>query len=280
MSETREEVLVTREGTSVSVRPGAASRSSGIATTIDSLLVLAALLAFAFGWTPVTGPPEQGVAVVVGVALLWLLLEWRFPLPGFWGASAGWLPALTKTDVLVLLFALWSSLLLFLPLLVAVVAWVLVGWVARRGRRVVADAWFHRSALLTSFAAFTIAAQAAKVWLYSGPGGDGPPSPLDHAGFHQLLNGAIGVSCALLFLVLAWTALREGQRGSVAALLVSGLPVAVLDGSAAAIALINQRDYGYMHPYAWLLSVFWVLAAFSALRGLALQSRASVAMEG
>jgi hypothetical protein len=241
---------------------------------------VAALLAYAFGWAPIRGFAESGVAAVVGVALVWLLVERRYSLPGFWGNTAGWLPALTKTDVLILLFALWSSILLFFPLLAAVTGrGIVVWWNGRRGRHGDADAWFRRAAHLTSFVALMIAAEAAKIWLYYGAGG-GPPSPLVHAGFHYFLDGAAGVSCALLFLILAWTAVREGRRDGVVALLVAGLPVAALAGGAAAIALINQRDYGYMHPYAWLLSVFWVLAAFCALRGLALQSRASETMEG
>jgi hypothetical protein len=232
-----------------------------------------ALLAFAFGWAPIPDFAETGVAIVVGVALLWLLVEWRFPLKRLWGSSSGWLPALTKGDVLILLFALWSSVFVFLPLFVAVLGWGIVAWrTGRLGPRAEADEWFHRSALLTSFVAMTIAAEAAKIWLYSGA--SGAPSPLDHAGFHQFLNGAVGVSCALLFLILAWTALREGQRGAVAALVVGGFPVVALAGWAAAVAIVNQRDYGYMHPYVWLLGVFWVLGVLSAVRGLALQSRA------
>jgi hypothetical protein len=55
---------------------------------------------------------------------------------------------------------------------------------------------------------------------------------------------------------------------------MSGFPAAALAGWAAAVALINQRDYGDLHTYAWLLTIFWVLSVLSAIRGLALQPRA------
>lgn len=274
MSEVCEQALVAGEGQLSSANSTPARRLETTATKLDSLLVLTAAVAFAFGWAPILDSPEIGVAITVTVSLLWLVLEHFVPFKEFRGTSDGWLRAFTKGDALILLFALLSSVLLFLPLLVAVIIWAFVTWRARRHDQPSgADEWFHRSAILTSFVAIMVAAEAAKAWLYGMPAG--VYSPLFHEGFHQFLDGAIGVSCALLFLLHAWTSLRTGQGSAVATLVLGGFPTAALAGWAAAVALINQRDYGSLHTYAWLLVVFWVLGIFCAVRGLTSQRRAA-----
>jgi hypothetical protein len=219
-----------------------------------------------------------GVVIIVAVSLLWLLGERIIPLKGHWVASDGWLRTLTKLDVLILLGALFLSTLHEILLLVAVVVWAYVSSLAwLRGRRASADDWFHRAAIFASFVAIMVAEESSKIWLYSGGVGISP-SPLTHAGFHQVLDGSIEVSCVLLLLLLAWTSLRQGHSWAIAVLLVSGLPAAALASWAAAVAIINQRDYGYLHVYAWLLTVLWVLSVLSAVRGLALQRRASASV--
>jgi len=55
---------------------------------------------------------------------------------------------------------------------------------------------------------------------------------------------------------------------------VSAFPAAALAGWAAVVVELNQRDYGYWHTYAWLLTIFWMLNVLSAIRGLALHPRA------
>lgn len=80
------------------------------------------------------------------------------------------------------------------------------------------------------------------------------------------------MSCILL--LLAWTGVRQGQGWAVAVWWVSAFPAAALAGWAAVVAVLNQLDYGYLHTYAWLLTIFWVLSVLSAIRGLALQPRA------
>ena len=213
-----------------------------------------------------------GVVIIVAVALLWLLIERVVPLQGRWVASNGWLGALTKLDVLIMLGALFVSTLHEILLLLAVVVWASVSGLAwLRGRRASADDWFHRAAIFASFVAIMIGEEASKVWLYGGA--TGAPSPLTHAGFHQFLDGSIEVSCVLLLLLLAWTGLRQGQGWAIAVWYVSGFPAAALATWAAVVAIVNQRDYGYLHAYVWLLAMFWAISVLSAARGLALQPR-------
>ncbi len=198
MSEVHQEALISREGQLSSANSTVAKRSGRVATKLDSLLVLAAVLAYIFGWGPVG--VYTGAVIIVAVSLLWLLCE---PV------------------------VVWAS--------VSGLAWL-------RGQRASADDWFHRAAIFASFVAIMISEEASKIWLYSGA--TGAPSPLTHAGFHQFLDGSIEVSCVLLFLLLAWTDLRQGQGRAIAVLYVGGLPVAALAAWAAAVAIINQRDYG------------------------------------
>ena len=266
-----------------SPRPGAnapeVTRSGRTATKLDCLLLLAAVLAYTFGGGPLLGTDAGGfvpssLLSIVAVGLLWLVCEQVVPRNAHWVVSPGWLRSLARGDVLILLLALLNSLLLHLPLLVAVLIWSGVAVLARlRGHQARAADWFHRAALFASFAALMIGDEAGKVWLFSGAVGEAP-SPLTHAGFHQVLDGATGVSCTLLWLLLAWTGLRRGEGWAVAVWGVSALPAAALAGWAAGVALLNQRDYGYGHTSAWLLPIFWGLSVLSALRGLALQRRA------
>ena len=208
MSEVHEEALISRMGQLSSANSTGAKRSGRTATKLDSLLLLAAVLAYTFGWGPILGNQDvgfytTGLIIIVAVSLLWLLCEWVVPLKGRWVASAGWLSTLTKGDVLSLLLALLNSPLLHIPLLVAVVIWGFASGIAwLRGQHVGADDWFHRAAIFASFVAIMIGDEASKVWLYSGAV-DSSPSPLTHAGFHQFLDGATGVSCTLLLLFLA-----------------------------------------------------------------------------
>ncbi len=208
MSEVHEEALISWEGPPSSVNSTVAQRSGRTATKLDSLLVLAAVLAYTFGWGPMLEVPGVGAVIIVGVviivavSLLWLLFEQVVPLKGRWVASDGWLRMFTKGDMLILLLAILNGPFLHIPLLVAVVIWGLVSGIAwRRGQRAGADDWFHRAAIFASFVALMIGEEASKVWLYSGAVGTSP-SPLTHAGFHQFLDGAIGVSCTLLLLLL------------------------------------------------------------------------------
>jgi len=234
-------------------------------------ILLAAVLAFTFGWGPFG--VYTGAVIIIAVSLLWLLCERVLPLQGRWIASEGWLRALTKRDVLILLGALFLSMLQeLLPLLAVVLVWAFVSGLAwLYGRRASADGWFHRAAIFASFVAIMIGEEASKVWLYGGA--TGAPSPLTHAGFHQFLDGSIEVSCVLLLLLLAWTGLRQGQGWAIAVWYVSGFPAAALATWAAVVAIVNQRDYGYLHAYVWLLAIFWAVSVLSAARGLALQPR-------
>jgi len=286
MSEVHEEALISWEGPPSSVNSTVAKRSGRTATKLDSLLVLAAVLAYTFGWGPMLEVPGVGAVIIVGVviivavSLLWLLFEQVVPLKGRWVASDGWLRMFTKGDMLILLLAILNGPFLHIPLLVAVVIWGLVSGIAwRRGQRAGADDWFHRAAIFASFVALMIGEEASKVWLYSGAVGTSP-SPLTHAGFHQFLDGAIGVSCTLLLLLLAWTTLRQGQGWAVAVWWVSGFPAAALAAWAAVLAVLNQRDYGDLHTYAWLLTIFWVFSVLCAIRGLALQRRPPSTKDG
>ena len=256
-----------------------------MATKLDNLLLLATVLAYAFGWGPLLGNEGvgyymSGLIIMGAVSLLWLLCERVLPLQGRWVASEGWLRTLTRGDVLILLLALLNSSLLHIPLFVAVVIWGFAsGLAGLRSQRASADDWFHRTAIFASFVAIMIGDEASKVWLFSGAVGSSP-SPLTHAGFHQFLDGSIEVSCTLLLLFLAWIPLRQGQGWAVAVWWVSAFPAAALAGWAAVVTLLNQRDYGYFHTYAWLLTIFWVLSVLCAIRGLALQPRAPSTEDG
>ncbi|GAC1394382.1 MAG: hypothetical protein NVSMB38_26800 [Ktedonobacteraceae bacterium] len=285
MAEVHEEALISREGQPALASSLGAKRSGRAATKLDNLFVLAAVLAYTFGWGPTFGNQAVGFYVtgpilIVTVSLLWLLCERVVSLKGRWVVSDGWLCSLTQGDVLILLLAILNSPLLHIPLLVAVVIWGFVSGIAwLRGRRAGADDWFHRAAIFASFVAIMIGDEASKVWLYSGAVGTSP-SPLTHAGFHQFLDGAVGVSCTLLLLFLAWKSLRQGQGWAVSVLWVSGFPAAALAGWAAVVSVINQHDYGDLHTYAWLLSMFWMLSVLSAVRGLALQPRTPSTEDG
>lgn len=284
MSEVHQEALISRMGQPTLANSTGVKRSGKTATKLDSLLLLSAVLAYIFGGGPVLGNEgvgfyPTGLIIIVAVTLLWLLCERVVPLKNRWVASEGWLHTLTKGDVLILLLALLNSPLLHIPLLVAVVIWGFVSGLAwLRGQRASADDWFHRAAIFASFVAIMIGDEASKVWLYGGA--TDAPSPLTHAGYHQFLDGSIEVSGTLLLLLLAWTFLRQGKGWAVAVLWVSTFPVAALAGWAAVVALINQRVYGDLHTYAWLLTIFWVLSVLSAIRGLALQPRAPSMEDG
>ena len=279
MSEVHQEALLSPQGQPALANSPEATRSGRTATKLDCLLLLAAVLAYTFGGGPLLGTDAVGfvpssLLSIVAVSLLWLGGEQVVARNDRWVVSPGWLRTLTQGDVLILLLALLNSLLLHLPLLVAVLIWGVAAGLARlRGQRASADDWFHRAALFASFAALMIGDEAAKVWLFSGAVGDAP-SPLTHAGFHQVLDGATGISCTFLWLLLAWTGLRRGHGWAVVVWGVSAFPAAALAAWAASVALLNQRDYGYLHPYAWLLPIFWGLTMLSAMRGLALQPRA------
>lgn len=71
----------------------------------------------------------------------------------------------------------------------------------------------------------------------------------------------------------AWFPLRKGHTWAVATLGIAGLPTAITAAWAATVALVNQRDYGYAHPYVWLLTMFWLLGVVCAVWGLLLQRR-------
>jgi hypothetical protein len=172
-------------------------------------------------------------------------------------------------------------------LFLAVIGWlvmVTIAWL--RGTRVGAEGWYHRTIILTLLIAVEMSAEISKIWLYGG-GYGGMPTPLDHIGFHHLLDGGIGWSCILLVLLLAWLPatvwtpssqapltwqpLHQSQFWLLAALLTATLPAAIIGGWAAYVALSHQRDYGYLHSFAWLLALFWYLSALSAMRCFTLQ---------
>src|SRR5205807_675864 len=134
--------------------------------------------------------------------------------------------------------------------------------------------WFHWAALLTSFLAIEVGAEAVHIWLSAGEHG-GPPSPLTHIGFHESTDGGIIVSCALLLLLLAWWPVRQRQAWGIAVLVSAAFPTALLSAWAVAGAWLNQRPYGYEDTYAWLLVLFWLLGVLSAVWGLLLQRRAA-----
>jgi hypothetical protein len=120
MSEVHEEALISRVGQPTSTNAPAAQRSGRTATKLDNLLVLAAVLAYTFGWGPILGNQDvgfytTGLIILVAMSLLWLLFERVVPLKGRWVASDGWLRTLTKGDVLILLLALLNSTLLHIP---------------------------------------------------------------------------------------------------------------------------------------------------------------------
>ena len=154
-----------------------------------------------------------------------------------------------------------------------VVVWLLVEAVLwMRRLRSGASGLFLRAAVFTSMMALEVNEEASKVWLYGG-GNDQPPSPLTHAGFHAFIDGGIETSLVILLLLLAWFPVRKGNSWAVVALGVAGLPAAFTGGLAAAIALANQRFYGYAHPYAWLIALFWLLGTLFAVWGLLLKKK-------
>jgi hypothetical protein len=154
-----------------------------------------------------------------------------------------------------------------------IVVWSLVEailWMRRC--RSGATGLFLRAAVFTSIMALEVNEEASKVWLYGG-GNDQPASPLTHTGFHTFIDGGIETSFVILLLLLAWFPLRKGHSWAVAALGMAGLPAAFTGGLAAAVALANQRAYGYAHPYAWLIALFWLLGTLCAVWGLLLKRR-------
>jgi hypothetical protein len=58
--------------------------------------------------------------------------------------------------------------------------------------------------------------------------------------------------------------LRQSYFWLLAALLAAMLPAATIGGWAAYVALSHHREYA--HPFAWLLALFWLLSALSAVR--------------
>jgi hypothetical protein len=271
MSEIDKNTLIARDVplSSQSVKlPGRAARR---VTPLDLLFVLAAVLAFSFGWRSVLGVPT--VPIVVAAALLWLGIEEVAQWLGLRVSMGGWI-SLTRVDVVVLLAAIFVSMWNNLLLLVVIPIWLIMAALALlRIWRINADGWFHWAALLTSFMALEVGAEATRIWLSAGENG-GPPSPLTHIGFHESIDGGIAVSCVLLLLLLAWWPIRQRQAWGVAVLASAAFPTVLISGWAVAGALLNQRPYGYEDSYTWLLVVFWLLGVLSAVWGLVLQRRA------
>lgn len=250
-----------------------------MATMLDLLLVLAAVLVSTFRWSPIQSIPS--IIILVAIVLLCLLLEEIVRVVAHRVAPIGWSGTLTKGDVLILLVALLIKTLSagwIISLAVGgLILWsglALLFWL--RGQRVGADGWFHRAALLTSLVAIAVSVEMTTIWLTE-DGLGGPPSPLTHGGFHVSLDGGIGISCILLVLILAWIPVRKGQSWGMLALLVALLPAAFTYALAAVVALVNGRVYGFADPAAWLLPVFWLLSVGSAIRGFLLKTRTSSA---
>ncbi|HEY6407246.1 MAG TPA: hypothetical protein VIY29_07255, partial [Ktedonobacteraceae bacterium] len=144
--------------------------------------------------------------------------------------------------------------------------------------------WFLWAIIFASAMVSESAAEISKMLLYGGAYG-GTPSPLDHVGFHHVLDVGIGISYVTLLLFLAWAQqiawrprlgwvnLRKEHGWFVVALLVTALPATIIGGWAAYVALSHQRVYGVDHPFAWLLAVFWVLSLLAAIGGFAFQQR-------
>jgi hypothetical protein len=272
MSEIDKDTLIASDVSLLPVSVKLPGRAARMATPLDLLFVLAAVLAFSFGWEPILG--MSAVSIVVVVALLWLGIEEVAQWLGLRVSMGGWI-SLTKVDVVILLAALFVSTLKEILLFVVIPAWLIVAVLALlRIWRTSADGWFHWSALLTSFMAIDVGAEAARIWLSAGENG-GSPSPLTHIGFHESIDGGITVSCVLLLLLLAWWPVRQRQAWGVAVLVSAAFPTALISGWAVAVALLTQRSYGYEDSYAWLLVVFWLLGVLSAVWGLMLQRRAA-----
>jgi hypothetical protein len=73
MSKIDKDTLITSDVPTSSVSVNLPGRVIRMATTLDLLFVLAAVLAFSFGWGPLLGLPT--VPTVVAAALLWLGIE-------------------------------------------------------------------------------------------------------------------------------------------------------------------------------------------------------------
>jgi hypothetical protein len=256
-------------------------RATNVATPLDILFVLAAVVVGAFGWASLA-------LLMVAAALVSLLLEEIVRLSVHRAVSLVWLRTITKVDMLILLGALVVNELFSASLGIISIATIIVWLLAEaifwlRGHRITIDGWYHRAAILISLVAIEVSVEASKTWLYSVYGG--PPSPLTHIGFHHVLDVGIGISYVTLLLFLAWAQqitwrprlnwvnLRKEHGWFVVALLVTALPATVIGGWAAYVALSHQRVYGVDHPFAWLLAVFWVISLLSALGGFVFQQR-------
>src|SRR5436305_8002051 len=128
MSKIDKDTLITSDvpASSVSVKlPGRAVR---MATPLDLLFVLAAVLAFSFGWGPVLGLPT--VPTVVAAAILLLGIEVIAQWLGLRVSGGSWI-SLTKIDVVILLAALFASTLMKdILLFVVVPIWLIVAALA------------------------------------------------------------------------------------------------------------------------------------------------------
>jgi hypothetical protein len=176
---------------------------------------------------------------------------------------------------------------LFLPVVIGWLLAVVVAWL--RGTRVGVEGWYHQTIILLSIIAAEMSTEVYKIWLYGGCGGRWDcydfPTPLSQIGFHHLLDLGIGVSCIMLVLLpawipvlvwtgsskapFAWQPLRQSHFWGSSAVLAALLPAAMIGGWAANVALSHQREYA--HPFAWLLALFWLLSALSAMRCFTLQ---------
>ncbi len=107
-------------------------------TTFDLLLLLAAVLASAFGWSAIQGIPS--VYIIVAASLLCLLLEEIVRLVAHRVLPNGWPGTLTKADVLILLAAHHPFALLLAVFWVLTALLMVVGWVLLRHASPVGDA--------------------------------------------------------------------------------------------------------------------------------------------
>lgn len=209
-----------------------------MATMLDLLLVLAAVLVSTFRWSPIQSIPS--IIILVAIVLLCLLLE---EIVRVVNVTSEWL-------------FLPLGMILFLVML------LLISEKRAQSRRISVEDWFGLPAALATCVAIETAGEPFNLWHF------GLPWPLGLVGFHQFLDGGIEISAVVLLLVLAWIPMRKGQSWSfkaqlwaLAAGLMAALPAAIVGGWAWSLAATHQRWYAAHHPFALLLAIFWVLTA-------------------
>ncbi len=129
------------------------------------------------------------------------------------------------------------------------------------------DRWFRRAMIAMILLAYALAAEIHKLWQFGGGTGE-QPTTATHVGFHELLDGSIGVMAVGLLFLLAWFPTRRGERWALYAVVTCAAVPAAAVGSSLLTAPQAKYVHGHVIEELWglLIPVAWLLTLGCSLR--------------